>query len=155
MKMKWHWLLIGMVTALGTTPLRAAQNPENLLSELLKSSIHRMVVEVKQANEPNAKREIIGHYLSGMDQGLTKMASNQSLTTTDRQIVARIGLQFQKNLAVFNGTKGNPTLSDSELDSFAVYIQQQSEQAGPDWNGGIFLSTGALLILIILLIVFH
>jgi hypothetical protein len=154
MKMKWQWLLIGMVTALGTTPLRAAQNRENLLSEILKSSIHKMVVEVKEANDPGVKRKIIGHYLSGMEQGLTKMASNSELTATDRKVVAQIGLRFQNNLDIFYGTNETHKVPDSELNAFADYIQQQSEQAGSDWNGGIYLSTGAILILILLLIIF-
>lgn len=155
MKLKWQWLLIGIMTALGATPLRASQNPENLLSDLLKSSVHRMVIEVKQADVPQVKREIIGHYLSGMHQGLTKMAINQTLTGADREVVAQIGLRFQKNLFAFQDPKGNPKVSDSELDSFALFIQQQSELAGPIGNGGVYLSTGALLLLIILLIIFH
>jgi hypothetical protein len=113
-----------------------------------------MVVEVKQANEPRVKREIIGHYLSGMELGLKKMVSNTELTATDREVVAQIRLRFHENLSVFNGKDGTHKVPDSELNAFADYIQQQSEQAGSGWNGGVYLSTGALLVLIILLIIF-
>jgi hypothetical protein len=144
-----------MIVSLGVMPACASQSSGNVLSELLKSSIHRMVVEVKATPEANSKRKIIGQYLLGMEKGLVKMKDNGKITASDKISVSGLEQRFHTHVSELYGYEGHVPVTDSELDAYAGYLQQNFEQASPIMNGGVYLSTGALLILIILLVIFH
>ena len=151
MKNRLRWMAFGLLAALSTPPLQASPNTHPMFAELLKTSINRMVQDVRQAREPDAKREILDRYLSRIHHGLEKIAINPSLTKSDREAVNGLKAGFQANYSELNGLGGFPGVTDSDLNAFAGFVQQNQEQA--DWGtGGVFVSTGVLLILIVMLI---
>jgi hypothetical protein len=152
LKLKLVGIIFGIVFILGDKPLFAAQNPDNILSEMIKSSVHRMVMEVQKVKNASEKRRIIGQYLNTMESGLVKMDRNHSLLESDRIVINELRVKFHQSASELNGMEGRAGVQDRDLDSFAVYMQQSWEQAGSNYSGGIYLSTGVLLIIIILLV---
>lgn len=155
MKIKYSWTLFSFLTAISVIPLHAQSSSAPVLSELFKSTLNTMVIEVKQASEPSKKREILGDYISGMDQGLAKIVENPSITASDRIAIKELSSRFHLTYVQFNALEGAPAIADKDLDAYAKFLQQQWEQADVNWGGGVYLSGGVLLLIIILLLLFR
>ncbi len=155
MKLQRQWVAIGLLITLSAGALQAAPNPKVNLSELFKISIQHMVQDVHQAQAPAQKRKILNHYLTSMDAGLEKMKYNQGLTDSDRKIVNGLQTKIHTNYSDFYGPNNSNNIPNADLDSFADYVQQDWEQADNEWGGGVYLSGGALLVLLILILIFH
>ena len=153
MKKQWQWMAFCLLAALSTPSLEAAPNTHVMFAELFKTSINTMVQDVRQAKDPAVKREILDQYLSRIQHGLEKVLIKHPLTKSDRDAVNGLMAKFQARYSELHGLEGFSRVANSELNSFAGFIQQDQEQA--EWGtGGVFVSTGVLLILIVVLLLF-
>ncbi len=118
------------------------------------ASINAMVREVREAAGPDRKRKILGDFLNRMTRSLASVKILVSLQKPEIASVDAWSEKFQRDLSELKGEKDFTRVPDAELDRFAGYVQQDAEQA-EFGSGGIYLSTGVLLVLIILLILFH
>ncbi len=141
----------GLLMLTVTSPIMAAPNT-NTVTETLKSSINRMVNDVKNESDPTAKRKIMGDYLLDKTQKLSQLASMPSLQAYDKKQIGELSSQFHNDLVVLNGSNETNGIANADLDKFAGYVQQEHEQAYQ--GGGIYLSAGAIIVILLLVIIF-
>ena len=144
------WLAAALMAA---SPLRAGGNA-NVLPESFKASINRMVQSVKRADSPDLKRKILDHYLTRMDRGLGMVKTLLPLKASDERAVNALSGKFRADLAELNGSQGYVKVADADLDHFAGFVQQDVEQAGIS-GGGFYISTGVILVIILLILLFR
>jgi hypothetical protein len=119
------------------------------LDERFKASVNTAIHNVKETEDPVAKRKMLGEFLTRMDQGIgmAKVAASM----TNGQALADLQLKMRADLVVLNGV-GTAKVPDADLNRFADFVQQDVEQA----SSGIYISVGGLLlILILLLLIVH
>jgi len=117
------------------------------LDERFKVSLNTAIVNIKETEDPVAKREMLGDFLMHANQamGMAKDAVSQK----DSQALNVLQLKIQADYAELNGN-GVAKVPDAELNHFAGYVQQDMEQAA----GGIYISVGGLILILVLLIIF-
>jgi hypothetical protein len=113
-----------------------------------------MVQSVKEAGSPELKRKILSNYLSRMTRGLAMVKTLLPLSESDRQAVNALSDKFSTDFSELNGAEDFKQVTDADLDPFAGFVQQDVEQAGIS-AGGVYVSTGVILLLVILLILFR
>lgn len=155
MNIKYGCALFSLVSILNVAPIQAQNFSQPVLGELFKSTLNTVVTEVGQASGPTRKREILGNFINGMDQGLTKIIENPTLTPSDKMAVKELQSRFHRTYLEFYALEGAPQIADKDLDAYSKFLQQQWEQADVNWNGGVYLSGGVLLLIIIILLIFH
>jgi len=153
-------LLPTLLLLLAVVPARAA-DPAVSTESRFQASINDMVQNVQAAQDPAAKREIIGNFLNRIDRGMG--IARFAVSKNDRPALDAMRANIQSQYAELNGLKGSPKVADADLNHFAVYIQQDMEQAGINgyWGrgggyyggrGGFFIYGGGFIILILILI---
>jgi len=125
----------------------------NSLPESFKASINRMVLKVKATEKAEDKRQVIGDYLTGMLNGLEQVQRILPLNESDRIAVVSLSQKLSSDLSELNGEGRFGKVPDRDLNRFAGFIQQDLEQAGIS-GGGLYISTGVLILLVILIILF-
>ncbi len=139
-----------LLILLSTNPARA-EGQSAALQERFQASVNTMVQNVRAAQDPVAKREIIGNFLNRVDRGMG-MAEN-ALPEKDGMALDLLRAKVQSQYAELNGLNGQPKVADEDLNHFAGYIQQDMEQAQAYWGGGgVYLSVGAIIIILILIL---
>jgi hypothetical protein len=152
MKKQWRWMAFGLAAALSTLPLHAAENTRLAFAELFKIPINRMVREVGRFQAPAMKRVVLSRTLEGVETGLEKVITNPSVSESERKVLNGLRDEFHAYRAELLGTDGFDAVADSDLDAFAAFIQQDRERAG--WGtGGIYLSSGVLLVILLLILI--
>lgn len=132
-----------------TVPAKAAPGAA-LVEEQYKAALSRLTQDVRQAQSPKEKREILQHFINGMQDGLRKAENLESIQESDRQTLHSVAGKFQAYQAELDGMNGFSRVADAELDAFAGYVQQGMEQA--PMGGGVYLSGTALIVILLLLI---
>lgn len=141
-----------LAAAAAAAPLHA-RDGATLLEERFKAALNGMVREVEALPDPAAKRESLRGFTARMDEGLGRAMAGSSLEAADRATVTALQARFQGYRAELEGREGFVRVPDADLDGFAAYIQQDLEQAPV--GGGIYISAGALIfILLVLLLLF-
>jgi hypothetical protein len=128
-------------------PLQAAA-PRDFAQERIKSALNTMVQNVKKAETPADKREALNGFLTRADRVAALLQRAPFMEKSQRQAAASLQQKFAGYSAALQGTSEQAPLQDGELDAFASFMQQDIEQA----DGGIYLSTGAVIIVLIILI---
>lgn len=148
---KMNNIIAGMIfgLAVSTAPLQA-KSGATLLEERFKSALNEMVQKVHATEDPAAKRQTLVAWSVRMDNGLEKVLSLESLDAGDRAGLASLRSRFQSFHAELEGQGGLARVDDSDLDGFADYMQQDIEQAPV--SGGVYLSAGTLIIILLLII---
>jgi hypothetical protein len=122
------------------------------LQERFLATVNTMVRSVKATPEPAAKREIIANFLNRVDRGMGM--AKVALSGNDRQALALAQAKVEAQYAELEGLKGYSKVADAELNHYAAYLQQNTEQAQAYFGGGgIYLSVGALIIILIILLI--
>ncbi len=140
-----------LAATLFTSPILAESNA-NLFSEKLKASANQMVQDVKRAADPEAKREILSDYLAKMEFSMKEAKAKPFLKSQEKQAIGTLEGKFQQHLLALGNPEESEFVSDNELDGFAQFVQQDIEQAGIS-SGGVYLSTGALILLVVIQVV--
>lgn len=120
------------------------------LRTAFKEYFNDMKVEVMEAKTPAEKREIISSRLKKVNMILDKAEELTAETKEDKEFIAGIKEDVNNKLAELEGTNGYEKVSNSNLNEFATYVQQDMEMA--DTLITISLTTALLILIIILLI---
>jgi hypothetical protein len=122
-----------------------ASSPQVMLEQRLKASYNTMVQDVRNTDDPAAKREIISGFLTRMDKGLAVVQKMSSDETGSRAAQARA--RIQADLFALQGMNANAPTAAGDFNAFASFVQQDVEQAD-----GVYLSVGAIIIILLILI---
>ncbi|MEO6094882.1 MAG: hypothetical protein ABIW76_04070 [Fibrobacteria bacterium] len=149
MKKSLAMLLLGLGLFAVSVPAQAAAGSA-VLEEQYKSALNRIVQEVRQAPGPAEKRAVLGHFVTGMRDGLQRAEGMASPQSQDRAALQILSGKFSGYAAELDGMGGYVRVADADLDAYAGFIQQSMEQA--PLGGGVYLSGTALIIILLLLI---
>jgi hypothetical protein len=130
-------------------PAQAAGNQERL-----KGALNEIVQEVREAESPAAKRAILDRFLSRADRNTRLLEALPGAGDGKKAALGAFQERFAGYSAQLHGTEGKQRVADNELDAFATFMQQDLEQAAEvEWgSGGIYLSVGAVIIILLILI---
>ena len=148
MKKTMQLLVLALFAA--AAPIKAGVGSD-LLEERYQAALNGMVQQVRQEQDPAAKREVLQHFIDQMSRGLEKAEGVESIPEPDRKTLHTVLGKFYAYQAELDGQAGYTPVPDADLDQFAGYIQQGMEQA--PMGGGIYISGGALIVILILLII--
>jgi len=152
--MKSAFKLAGIL-AFMTAAIVPAQADENrdMLQGRMKTALNEMVQDVREAKTPEAKRETMDKFLGKVEQRARVAESLPFIGKENRSALSFLQEKFAGYHAELRGEAGASQISDSDLDAFAGFVQQDLEQAEASWgNGGIYLSTGAVIIILLILL---
>jgi hypothetical protein len=135
--------MLVMVFAVVATQRAVASS--GVLEERFKVSLNTVIHDVKETEDPVAKRKMLGDFLIRMDRGIG-MAKG-AVSEKDGQALSVLQLKLKTDYAELSG-HGTVKVPDADLNLFANYVQQDVEQAA----GGIYISVGGLIIILLLLI---
>jgi hypothetical protein len=141
-------LILTMVVALPSH----AEGKRNLVQDQIKSALNDMVRDVQEAPTPEAKREIMTRFIDRAEQGASVMENIPFLSKEKHAAIDLLQGKFEAYAAELKGTATGSEgygVADKDLNAFASFMQQDLEQAD---NGGIYLSTGAVIIILLILI---
>ena len=124
----------------------AAADPE----DRLKQYVNDMVVQVKQADDPAEKRQIMEASLHRLGRALDIVA-DKDIPDADRVSLTVLQTNIQDKLDELNGRNGFDRVPDSQLNAFADYVQQDIEQA--ERKVTLSLTTLLLILIIVILLV--
>lgn len=147
--MKKLFALFTFALLAATVPAKAAPGAA-LVEEQYKAALSRLSQDVRQAQSPTEKREILHHFINGMQDGLQKAENLGSIQESDLQTLQSVAVKFDAYKAELDGKNGYDRVADADLDAFAGYVQQGMEQA--PMGGGVYLSGTALIVILLLLI---
>ena len=132
-----------------------AGQSEGMLQARVKVALNGMVQDVKAAETPAAKREVLNHFIGKIEHRAEIAGKIPFLSAENHQALAMLQNKFGTYKAELQGTPGTSgtAVADKDLDAYASFVQQDLEQAEASWgNGGIYLSTGAVIIILLILI---
>jgi hypothetical protein len=134
-------------------PAHASQD-QGLLQARVKVALNEMVRDVKAAESPAAKREVMDRFLGKIENRADKIAKIPFLSAENRSALELLQGKFSGYEATLKGDPGLGGVADKDLDSYALFVQQDLEQAADAfWSGdGIYLSAGAIIIILIIII---
>lgn len=149
--MKTRNLALAAVAAglLSAAPLQA-RSGATWAEERFKSEVNAMVREVEAAEGAAAKRALLEGFTARMELALANGLLRASLEEEERLALERARLRIQAYQDELRGKGGYAQVPDGELDRFAAYVQQDLEQA--QWGGGVYISAGALIVIVLLLV---
>lgn len=140
-------LVLGL--AVSTTPLHAKPGA-TLVEERFKASLNEMVQKVHAVEEPAAKRQALIGWTERLDNGLERILDMESLDARDRAGLSALRTRFHAYRDELGGKGGLARVEDADLDGFAAFMQQDLEQA--PIGGGVYISAGTLIIILLLII---
>ena len=137
--------------AAATLPAQAAEN-HGMLQAKVKVALNEMVQDVKVAKSPTAKREVLNRFVGKLEHRAEMVGKIPFLSNENHAVLSMLQDKFGGYKAQLNARSGNG-VADKDLDAFASFMQQDLEQAEASWgNGGIYLSTGAIIIILLIII---
>ena len=131
-----------------------ASEDHGMLQARFKAALNGMVQDVKTAETPAAKRQVMDRFFAKVHQRAELTAKMPFLSAEKRSALALLQGKFGGYEATLKGQPGLGGVADKDLDSFASFVQQDVEQAADAaWgNGGIYLSAGAIIIILLILL---
>jgi hypothetical protein len=129
-----------LLMMLVVSPAEAAPS----LQERLKTSYNDMVQDVREENDPAAKREILTVFLTRLDRGLGLVEKMAPASAAQASVMRET---VQGHLDELKGMDARAPGAAGNFNAYAGYLQQTVEQAD-----GIYLSVGALIIILLILI---
>jgi hypothetical protein len=114
----------------------------------LQKYFNNVAVEVKAANDPVAKREILHSSLDKMSRALDMAEGSPLLPEEAQGSVSRFRATLQEKRDELDGRNGFVAVSDAQLDNFSDYVVQDMEQALET----VHISLISLLLIVIIVI---
>ena len=115
----------------------------------LKKHVRDVVQNVKAAPTAAKKREILDEELRTMISALDRTEKMADLSAQDQAGIDALRTRLQEKLDELHGQNGYEAVPDSQLDSFADYVQQDFERAD---SITLSLTTALLIVLLIVLL---
>jgi DNA phosphorothioation-dependent restriction protein DptG len=109
-----------------------------------------VVMDVKEAETPIEKREILNNFFDDMMEALTTAENSQLLNDEDLKGIDYLQKKITEQKNELNGLNGFEKVGDGQLNDFADYTLQEIEQA--DTVLTISLTTLLLIIILAILI---
>ena len=128
-------------------PEAKAQVGSVSLGQHLKAPYNEMVQDVRETESPEAKREIITGFLTRLDRSLGMVQKLVPESKPAYLQATRMRATLQAQLDELKGMDMQGQTAGNTLNNFALYLQQDVEQAD-----GIYLSVGAIIIILLILI---
>jgi hypothetical protein len=141
-----------ILASIAAAPARAADGGDAMRTRV-KSALNEMVQEVKAAPTPQEKREVLENFLGKVERRSEWAQALPFVDDGNRAALAKLHDKFSAHRAELAGSGNGAPVADADLDAFASYVQNDLEQAEASWgNGGIYLSTGAVIIILLIII---
>lgn len=141
-----------LVCALVATPAQADPADHGLLQARVKVALNDMVADVRAADNAEAKRAVLERYLDKFESR-ARLAGRLPLDDEHRAALTSLQTRFAGYSQELRGDEARAGVADGDLDAFASFMQHDLEQAASTWgSGGIYLSTGAVIIILLILI---
>jgi hypothetical protein len=137
-----------LLTLFSGTPTQA-QTSSDLIGQRVKSSLNTMVQDVHTAETHAEKRVVLDRFLAKVSRGTTILTAVPLLSEENRAALEVIQARFEKYSGMLHGVSEENVVADGDLDAFASYMQQDLEQA----SGGVYLSTGAIIIVLLIILI--
>ncbi len=115
------------------------------VDERFKVALNTAIHKVTETQDPVAKRQLLGDFLTRMNQGLGMV--KEAASEKDGLALNAWQLKIQADYAALNGF-GTAKVPDAELNHFANYVQQDMEQA----DSVVYISGGVGLLILLLLL---
>jgi hypothetical protein len=117
----------------------------------LDASLDAMVAGVEQAETPEAKRALLDQYLNRMESGTDRASRVPFLGTRNRGTLESLHASFRGFSDHLHGIGAN-AVPDHGLNGFAAQVRGSVQNAYSS-SGGIYLSTGAVIVILLILII--
>ena len=132
----------------------SATEDRDVLQARVKSALNEMVQDVKAAEAPAEKREVLDEFLGKVEKRAEWAQSLPFVGEENRAVLAKLHDRFAGHRAELAGANGGAPVADADLDAFASFVQNDLEQADEvAWgNGGVYLSVGAIIIILLILV---
>lgn len=124
-----------------------AQNSATKAENKLKDYFSSVALQVKKERNPAEKREILNRSFTKVLKAADKIEGMPAFSASDLQVVAELRSRTQEKFDELNGLNNYQRVSDAQLDHFADYVVQDTEQAAK-----VLVLTTSTVIIIILLI---
>lgn len=142
------------VAATHDTENATAHDTKNatVVEQRLNASLNSMVTRVEDAETPEAKRAILDGYLDRAESAADKAEHLPLLGSETRGTLGALRASFRNLVDRLHGTGGVERVSDGGLNAFAGQVRGDVQQA-LSTNGGIYLSTGTIIIILLILLI--
>ena len=132
-------------------PVQAEDN-HGALQARVKVALNEMVQDVKDAESPAEKREVLNRFVGKIEHRADLAGKIPFLSVENHAALNMLQGKFEGYKNELQATSGNG-IADKDLDAFASFVQQDLEQAEASWgSGGIYLSTGAIIVILLIII---
>lgn len=144
-------LLLVLLAAGGAS----AGDDTDVLNARIKASLNTMVQDVHAAPTPVEKRAVLDQFLARAERATGLAEKLPFLSEENRAALHVLQGKFDRYSLEFHGAPGSGSgnagagVPNGSLDAFASYMQNDLEQA----NGGIYLSTGAIIIVLLIILI--
>jgi len=133
-----------MLIALPALAQNSATKAENKLKDYLSS----VALQVKKESDPAQKREILNRSFAKVFKAADTIERMPAFSSSDRQVVAELRSRTQEKFDELNGLNSYQPVSDAQLNHFADYVVQDTEQAADT----IVITTTTLIIIVLLVL---
>jgi len=118
------------------------------VQDKFKQYFNSISVQVKQANTPAEKRDILNKSFEKFNKALSTVINMRGIPAGDVKSLNTLKASVSAKYNELNGLKGYTKVQDSQLNNFADYVRQDMEQAD-QW---VTISVTTLLLIVILVI---
>lgn len=125
-----------------------AQNGATKAENKLKDHFNGVALQVKKERNPDKKRKILNQSFEKVFKAVDTIERMPAFSSSDRQGVAELRNQIREKFEELNGLKSYQRVSDAQLDNFAEYVVQDTEQAART----IVITTTTVIIAILLIL---
>jgi hypothetical protein len=126
------------------------------INQRVKQSLNTMVQEVHAAEAPAEKRALLERFLDKAERGATLAGKLPFLSDENHAALNMLQGKFDRYSAELGGVSGTGSTQNTlsgipggDLDAFASFMQQDLEQA----DNGLYLSTGAIIIVLLIILI--
>jgi hypothetical protein len=116
----------------------------------LRTYLNQTNLEVKNADLPAEKRQILNASLHKLDTVMKTVQQMPGVTEAERDHIQAYRSSIREKTDELNGKNGYKAVPDTQLDAFSNYVVQDFEQA--DRRITISLTTVLLIVIILLLL---
>lgn len=147
---KIKMLLAVIITICASHQLQAQDNMTRVQNRF-KQYFASTAADVKLADNPSGKRDILNNSFDKVRSVLDKVSSLPGISDKDRSAINNISKSVSEKQSELNGLNGYERVDDRKLNDFADYVRQDMEQA-ETWIT-VSLTTLLLAAILLLLIV--
>jgi hypothetical protein len=126
----------------------SAQNGATKAENKLKDYLSGVAVQVKKQSDPAQKREILNRSFEKVFKAADTIERMPAFSSTDLQVVAELRSRTQDKFDELNGLNNYEPVSDAQLDHFADYVVQDTEQAAET----VVITTTTIIIIILIVL---